>query len=262
MAPTEQKSGSMVRRSIYEKALKCLKEAEIDFLVGGAYALKFYTGISRQTKDFDIFVHPDDHPAGMKALKKTGFETVLTFPHWLGKAIDGEYHIDIIFSSGNAIGRVDEAWFSHAPTGELLNHQVGFTPPEEMIWSKAFIMERDRFDGADILHLLLSCAEKMDWKRLLDRFGDCWRVFYSYLILFGFVYPSRQKLIPKWLMEKLSRRLQDEISSDTEAPPVCRGTLLSKSQYKIDIERWGFEDARKAPYGSMTDQEIAKWGKI
>ena len=28
-----------------------------------------------------------------------------------------------------------------------------------MIWSKAFIMERERFDGADVAHLLLHCLE-------------------------------------------------------------------------------------------------------
>jgi hypothetical protein len=26
---------------------------------------------------------------------------------------------------------------------------VIFCPPEEMIWSKAFVMERERYDGAD-----------------------------------------------------------------------------------------------------------------
>ena len=32
-------------------------------------------------------------------------------------------------------------------------------PAEEMIWSKAFIMERERYDGADVAHILRACAE-------------------------------------------------------------------------------------------------------
>jgi hypothetical protein len=33
---------------------------------------------------------------------------------------------------------------------------------EEVIWSKAFVTERERYDGADIMHVLLACAETLD----------------------------------------------------------------------------------------------------
>jgi len=41
-----------------------------------------------------------------------------------------------------------------------------------MIWSKAFIMERDRYDGADIAHIIRTCGKGLDWSRLLHRFGS------------------------------------------------------------------------------------------
>jgi hypothetical protein len=53
-----------------------------------------------------------------------------------------------------------------------------------LIWQKAYVMERERFDGADIVHLLASCAPGIDWKRLMERFGPDWRVLMSHLILF------------------------------------------------------------------------------
>jgi hypothetical protein len=40
---------------------------------------------------------------------------------------------------------------------------------------------------------------------------------------------------------------------------ICRGTLTSRAQYLVDIERWGYEDARLAPHGSMTDDEASIW---
>ena len=40
----------------------------------------------------------------------------------------------------------------------VLDKEVKLCPPEEIIWSKSFIMERERFDGADINHLLRICA--------------------------------------------------------------------------------------------------------
>src|SRR3954451_1057714 len=47
-------------REFYCQAIRTLREAEVPFLVGGAYAFERYTGIARHTKDFDIFVRPKD----------------------------------------------------------------------------------------------------------------------------------------------------------------------------------------------------------
>jgi hypothetical protein len=45
-----------------------------------------------------------------------------------------------------------------------------------MIWSKAFVMERERFDGADVAHLLRSMGPRLDWDRILRRFDRYWEV--------------------------------------------------------------------------------------
>src|SRR5262249_15311217 len=160
-----------------------------------------------------------------------GFHTELTFPHWLGKALcDGEC-IDVIFSSGNGVAQVDEAWFTHAVPDEVFGLPVRLCPPEEMLWSKGYIMERERYDGADIVHLLRACGERLDWPRLLKRFGPHWRVLFNYLVLFGFVYPSEPVCIPIWVMQELMQRLQDELHGLPTPDRVCQGTLLSRAQY-------------------------------
>src|SRR2546430_13604130 len=100
--------------------------------------------------------------------------------------------MDIIFNSGNGIDRVDDLWFDHAPRVNVLGLIVRLSPVEEMIWSKAFIQERERFDGADVMHLLRETGPSLDWPRLLMRFGDYWRVLLSQLIMFGFVYRSEE----------------------------------------------------------------------
>src|SRR5206468_1357656 len=100
--------------AFYARAMKTLHDAEIPFLVGGAYAFARYTGIERHTKDFDIFVRPSDVDEVFTVLAGAGCETEITFPHWLGKAKCGADLVDIIFSSGNGVATVDEAWFEHA----------------------------------------------------------------------------------------------------------------------------------------------------
>jgi hypothetical protein len=244
---------------VYRRALEVLNQADFPFLIGGAFALDFYTGVHRDTKDIDLFILPHDYERGLKILGDAGFTVSRSFPHWLGKASFGEYQIDIIFSSGNAIGKVDALWFKHSEPGEVLGTRVRFCPAEEMIWSKAFIMERERHDGADIMHLLLFRNEILDWQRLLERFGGHWRVLLSYLILFGFVYPSEKNKIPPTIMKTLLERLHTELDQMPSADKVCQGTLLSRQQYLPDVDQWGYLDARLRPLGEMSEEEINLW---
>ena len=246
-------------RAFYLSTLAILADARIPFLVGGAYALNHYTGIERHTKDFDVFVRREHYGAVELSLLAAGIATELTFPHWLGKASCEHGSIDVIFSSGNGLSQVDDAWFEHAVVGRVLGIEVRICPPEEMIWSKAFINERERYDGADIMHLLLACTERIDWRRLLDRFDTHWRVLLSYLGLFGFVYPSERDRIPAWVMSELIGRLSRELQDPPSPRRVCQGTLLSREQYLTDVGLWGFEDARLTVAGSMTVGEVAHW---
>jgi hypothetical protein len=135
-------------QTVYCQAMTALADAGVDYLVGGAYAFERYTGIARHTKDFDVFVHPRDVDAALSALSAAGYRTELTFPHWLGKAVIGDEFVDVIFGAGNGVAVVDDEWFAHAVSDEVLGLPARLCPAEEMIWSKAFIMERERYDGA------------------------------------------------------------------------------------------------------------------
>ncbi len=246
-------------RAFYLHVLRTLTQAKAPFLVGGAYALRHYTGVDRNTKDFDIFVRREDYDTITAVLDAAGCETNLTYPHWLGKVTCDTALVDVIFSSGNGISLVDGEWFQHARDGLVFDIPVKLCPPEEMIWSKAFVAERERYDGADITHLLLACAETLDWDRLLRRFGEHWRVLFSHLCLFGFVYPSERARIPSWVMNALMERLEEEIQGPVPTERICQGTLISREQYLPDLERWGFADARLTMTNAMTQEEIAQW---
>lgn len=250
---------SEATRRFYLGTVEALGSAGVPFLVGGAYALARHTGIERYTKDFDIFVRRADLERVEGAFAASGCTFERFSPHWLAKAIQGEDFVDIIWSSGNGVAAVDDAWFEHAVAGEIWGVPVRFCAAEEMVWSKGFIMERERFDGADVLHLLHEQAHRLDWPRLLDRFGEHWRVLLAHLTLFGFVYPQRRASIPDWLMAELFRRLRREQRQPPPRHAVCRGTLLSRCQYATDVARWGYRDGRLPPDGNMSQREIDLW---
>jgi hypothetical protein len=244
---------------LYRSALEMLNRSGVPYMVGGTYAFQYYAGISRTTKDFDIFVRPLDVRRVLDALSRTGFKTEIAFTHWLAKAHHGDKFIDVIYSSGNGVAQVDDEWFAHAVTEDVLGVPVKLCPPEEMIWSKAFIMERERYDGADVAHLFRHCSGLLNWERLLSRFNGHWRVLLSHLVLFGFIYPGERALIPAPVMKELMNRLMAELEVPTRDSKVCQGTLLSRGQYLTDVDEWGYEDARAMPRGSMTDEQIAVW---
>jgi hypothetical protein len=245
--------------AFYRRTLALLNESAVPFLVGGAYALARYTGIERHTKDIDVFLQERDCERALQVLAADGCRTEVTFPHWLAKAYCGTDLVDLIFSSGNAVAIVDDEWFEHAVPGQVLDTPVQLCPPEEMIWSKSFVWERERFDGADIAHLLRACGDRLDWNRMLGRFADDWRVLLTHLILYGFIYPAERARIPPWVMRKLIDRLYGELDHGASTDKLCQGTLISRAQYLIDIETWGYRDARLERDGLMTAEEVARW---
>ena len=242
--------------SFYLDALDALGRAHVPFLVGGAYAYQRYTGVERHTKDFDVFVRPEDATRALAALAALGLETQMTFEHWLGKAFRGDDYVDVIFGSGNGAALVDGQWFEHAVEGTVFGAPVRLIPAEEMIWSKAYIMERERFDGADVLHLIRARGQTLDWDRLLARFEPHPAVLLAHLILFGFVYPDARALVPQRVLDTLWKRTK---KAPAPGDRVCYGTVLSRLQYLTDLAVWGYRDARLLPGSNMTGDQVAFW---
>lgn len=243
--------------TFYQDAFAILAEADISFLIGGAFAQSRYTSRDRDTKDLDIVLRRADLERMLTAFDAAGYRAEVPFPHWLAKIHSNGHYLDVMFGSGNGAIHVDDCWFAHAVEAEVLERHVWLCPPEELIWSKAFVQERERFDGADVLHMLHSCARTLNWDRLLMRFGVNWPVLLSHLVLFQFAYPDRRGDIPRHLLDELTERLR-RLDTD-EGDHVCNGTILSREQYLYDVQTLGYEDARLEPRGGMTARDLEIW---
>ena len=246
-------------RRFYRDVLTSLERAEVPVLVGGAFAFSHFTGIQRPTKDFDLFIRREHIERALDTLAEAGFHTELAFPHWLAKARSDEFLVDLIFGSGNGVAPVDDVWFDHAVQAEAVGIPVWICPAEELMWSKAFVMERERYDGADVIHILRTRGPRLDWQRVVDRFGPHWRILLLNLVLFGFVYPGEESPAPRWVMDGLLARLDEDMSAPPRDDRICQGTLISREQFLVDLLEWGYEDARMAPRGPMSASEIAHW---
>jgi hypothetical protein len=249
-----------VTAAFYRRALQLLVDAEVPFLVGGAFAHACFTGIRRSTKDLDLFIRRQDYERVASLMQAEGWRAELTYPHWLAKVYAGEDFIDLIFNSGNGVAPVDDRWFQGNAQAEVLGVPVLVANVEDGLLSKAFIMERERYDGADVAHLLQASAEHLDWEGLLQRFGAHWRVLLAHLTLFGYIYPGERHRVPRWVMDTLIAHLCAESSHPpAQDPHVCAGTLLSREQYLHDIEQLGYVDGRLTLASTMTAHDVAEW---
>ncbi|MDP3761854.1 MAG: nucleotidyltransferase [Ramlibacter sp.] len=260
LAPSLEDEVAPHTAAFYRRALRVLVDAHVPFLVGGAFAHACFTGIRRSTKDLDLFIRREDYDRVAALAQAEGWRSDIPYPHWLAKVYAGEDFIDLIFNSGNGVTPVDELWFRNNAQAEVLGVPVRLANMEDGFLSKAFIMERERYDGADIAHLLQANAEQLDWSGLVQRFGRHWRVLLAHLTLFGYIYPGERHRVPRWVMDQLLARLADETRRPPAVDPhVCAGTLLSREQYLHDVERLGYVDGRLTPASTMTPDDVAVW---
>lgn len=235
---------SGAERAAYQLALRTLSAAGVPYVVGGAFAVHHYTGVWRYTRDLDVFLLPEDVGRALDILGGAGFRTWVESEGWLAKAQWGLGHVDLIFGSGNWLAAVDRQWLDRGAPARLLGVPVLVAPVEELIWSKAYVAGRQRYDAADVMHLLLSIRGRLDWDHLLARFDGHSELLFSYLCLFRFVYPHDRQLIPDDVMARLVAQQRQMLQKPPPKARVCRGTLLDRYSYSFDVEH-GYQDPRE-----------------
>lgn len=240
MTLTVQQNGEA--HAFYREALLLLNESGARFMLGGAFAMFHYTGIYRDTKDLDVFCAPVEYPKILKYFAEKGYRTELTDVRWLAKVFKGEYFIDIIFASVNNIFRVEESWYEHATMASFVGVPVQLLSPEDLIRCKIYVQNRERFDGADVNHIMLRYGRQLDWKQLLEKLDHHWHLLLAQLLVFQFVYPAdHQEIIPKWLFDELMKRAYEQYDLPPAVERVCRGPMIDQTQYQTDVKEWDYK---------------------
>lgn len=230
------------------EALSTLENADVPVILAGAFASHAYSGIWRNTKDLDLFLRPREVRLALSSLADAGFETELRDPWWLAKAWRDEWLVDLIFGMGNRELQVDDGWIERALTVEIAGVPTRVISLEDLIVSKVFIAKRDRFDGADVAHLIRCAAGRIDWDLVLEGMGPEHRTLLLWhLVLFDYVYPGHGDHLPHDLMRELFEERARSWENGRTRPNAFRGTLLDEQAFAIDVDDWGYEDVRRKP---------------
>jgi Nucleotidyl transferase of unknown function (DUF2204) len=238
----EPVAASPEAEAFYREVLRELGRSGLPFLLAGTYAVCAYTGISRPTKDLDVFCRAGDCPRILGHFKELGYAVEVEDERWIAKVRKGDDFFDIIYASANGTMPVGEEWFTHARQVELFGTRVGIVSPTELIWSKAFIQLRHRYDGADIVHVILKQHAAIDWRRLLSYMELHWEVLLMHLLNFRWIYPTERDHVPRWLMDELLDRLRHQRELSPPQMKICRGRMFSRVDYEIAVKEWGFAD--------------------
>ncbi len=243
------------QEALAREVLTVLERNRASYAVAGAFALLEHTRICRATKDLDIFLPPESLGTVIGHLQRHGFECEVCDPVWLAKVYRDDYFVDLITGMSNATISVDESWIRHAQPASVLGIPTRVLAPEELLVSKLFVTRRERFDGADIVHIIYATRGNLDWGRILQLAGEHWEILLWALVLFRFVYPAQTRFVPAVVWHDLLERfLKAVLQPDGQGR--FRGSLIDENMFAIDVREWGLDNL----LGEYRAQRLSKAG--
>jgi hypothetical protein len=229
---------------LFSQVLRLLEKRGVPFVVAGAFALRQHTGIWRDTKDLDLFLTAAHVPKAMVALEQQGFRCEICDPVWLAKARHDDYFVDMITGMSNGVITVDDSWIRRGVPAVVFGVETRVLGAEELIASKLFVMRRERFDGADVAHVLYGTAGRLDWDRMLALVGDHWQVLFWALVLFHYIYPTSGHFVPRAVWDTMLANFHHSVT-DPRPEADFRGSLIDENMFAIDVHEWGLADLMK-----------------
>jgi len=222
---------------LFRDVLQALERRGLPYTVSGAFALRQHTGICRQTKDLDLFVTHKNCAAALRCLREEGMECDIIDPVWLAKARLGEYFVDLITGMSNGLIAVEDSWIERSHPAVVYGVTTRVLAPEELVASKIFVARRERFDGADIAHVIYGTSGEFDWRREMELVGENWEMLLWSLVLFRYVYPAQSHYVPSEIWCELLRKFEREIRHPNPEARF-RGSLVDDNMFAIDVNEW------------------------
>lgn len=221
---------------VYKCVLDELCAADVPFALGGGLALGVYTHRFRRSKDIDLYVMPKYREQVIEMVSRCGLEDYFSVKeyvrHWIYRSYKDDAIVDVIWAMANHRAEVDARWIWGGPSVAMFGQEFRVIPVEELIWSKLYVLQRDRCDWPDIVNLLNARAATLDWDHLIERAAEDGPLLKGVLSVFSWVCPDSARAVPKRIWDKLG--LSPAVS---EEPPENR----PKPKDLLDTRPWLME---------------------
>ncbi len=217
--------------SIYREVLSAVSKAGIHFAVGGGLASMAYADQVRDCKDLDLYIEPESCDVVVDVLAALKFVDLFNErPYdrkWIHRTHRGETIVDVMWAMANQRSLVDRSWLL-GPIIPVDGLQVRLLPPEETLWTKLYVMQRDRCDWPDALNMLSVVGPTMDWNHLIARIEDDVNLLGALLCAFRWLCPDDANLLPGWLWDHLQ----------LSKPATVEGTDCLQRANLLDSRPW------------------------
>ncbi len=232
MSPPAPPGAAENQMTVYRTVMRAAAERKISFAIGGSLAMLHYMGAGpRSTKDLDLYIVPESREAMIGLLAELGFwDYYKQLPYdrnWIYRGFNGDTIIDIIWSMANSRATVDEEWLTLGKEVEFAGETHRLIPIEEMIWSKLYVLQKDRCDWPDILNMIHSVGGAVDWQRLARRTGPDTPLLASVLNVYRWMHCDRDIEFPPPIFHMLA-----------EPSASCTGDTSQLRARLLDSRPW------------------------
>ncbi len=192
---------------LYRQVLDALDQRAVPYALGGGLAFSAYARRWRDTKDLDLFVRPADRERAIEGVQSAGFSDYFDqLPydrHWIFRGFRDGLIADVIWQMVNNRAEVDPTWLSCGPQITIWETPIRLLPVEELIWSKLYVLQRDRCDWPDLLNILCWEGATLNWQHLLHRVGTDAPILGGLLNIFRWLCPDTAQRLPGWIWPSL-----------------------------------------------------------
>jgi hypothetical protein len=213
--------------ALYKRVMKDARARGLNFAIGGALASTTYSGQWRNTKDIDLYIKASDREKMLAILSDAGladyYDEKPYDRNWIYRSWRDDLIVDVMWAMANQRAQVDDGWL-RGPEVEVEGELFRLLPPEETLWSKLYVMQRDRCDWPDAFSLLSKIGPEIDWRHLLDRVGEDAPLLNGLLTVFEWIYPEGARELPTWLWDRLGC-IRPRLAAPSEASR-SRASLL------------------------------------
>lgn len=217
---------------IYKEVMGEARKRDLRFAVGGGLAAMTYAGQWRDTKDIDLYVRPQDREAMIGVVTDLGLADYYDVQEydrkWIYRSYRDDTIVDIMWAMANQRAQVDERWLE-GPEVEAGGERFRLLAPEEEIWSKLYVLQRERCDWMDTLNLIYGVGPELDWRHLIARAAEDAPLLRGVVSIFAWIAPDRARELPEWLWREL----------EVNAPGADGGLELTRERARLlDSRPW------------------------
>jgi hypothetical protein len=143
-----------------KRAAAVLRDAEIDFLLGGGLAI-WARGGPPTDHDVDFYVREEDACRALDALVAAGLREDRPPEDWLYKAWDGPNLVDVIFRPAG--GSIEDEHFERATLMEVNAQRILVASIDDVLVTKLLALTEQEPDYRAVLEVARSLREQVDW---------------------------------------------------------------------------------------------------